>query len=93
MNCHEKLAHASGALSEIYTLVTSCVAIDAPIEVHELAEAVASRILSSAHKVHSAPAWFVHGWEERLWAEFESGKIHACGTDKPCNRIATQLDK
>lgn len=89
---NEKLAHASGALADIYILTTSCVAVDASKEAHELAEAITRRILCSAHKVHHAPSWFRHEWERQLWQELEKGQICTCGIDELLRNISLEED-
>lgn len=81
LDSEEKLAHAAGALSDIYILATSCIAIDALEEVHNLAKAIVRRTLSSAHTTHRSPSWFIHDWERRLWEEFETGAISPCGAE------------
>jgi hypothetical protein len=75
----EKLAHTAGALSDIYILTTSCVAVNASEETHKLAETITRRILSSGHPTHCPPSWFRHDWEKQLWQEYQSGLIGVCG--------------
>lgn len=77
----KQLAHASGALDDIYVLATSCVAPNAARSTHELAQAVIRRLLCSADQPRKPPPRFAHDWERELWRQHESGEIQACGED------------
>jgi hypothetical protein len=85
-----RLSHASGALSDIMTLVTSCVPRDASPEVRRLAEGVLRRILASADHVRSAPSYYIHGWEETAWRDYLDGGAKGCAEDRPCLDAAKQ---
>lgn len=61
------------------------------VELHKVAEAVLSRILSSADRVRSAPSYFRHEWEEKLWAAYLGRRINACASQEPCVKLAGQL--
>ena len=61
------------------------------VELHKIAEAVLSRILSSADRVRSEPSFFRHPWEEKLWAGYKGRRIDACASEKPCLTLAAEL--
>jgi hypothetical protein len=84
----ERLSQASGALSDIEVLVTSCVA---SADDSRIPKAVLDRILSSAHKVHRRPSWFRFPWEKDLWEKYERGGINACGHTGACCDVAQNL--
>jgi hypothetical protein len=90
---HSQLSHASGALSDIQIIVTSCVPKDANGKLKEIASAVLQRILCSANKVHSKPSWYIHDWEKELWKKYLNGDFKACATDIPCIQEADRLEK
>jgi hypothetical protein len=79
------LSQASGALSDIYATITSCVPTDAPKETHELCESILFRILSSDHRKHAHYGSFRHPWEAKLWKQYQSGEL------KPCGPIKTRM--
>lgn len=87
----ERLAHASGALNDIQTLVTSCVAHDASDDAKKLARNVLRRILNSADQVRSRPSWYVHEYESELFESYMSGALRACSSDIACIREAKRL--
>jgi hypothetical protein len=79
----ERAAHANGALSDIITLVTSCVAKDCSQETRTVAENVLDRILCSASMVHVKPSWYVHDWERDLYEKYLNRQTKACTSDAP----------
>lgn len=75
----ERLAQASGALSDILNLVTDSVpAVDASPELVEMCEFILGRILTSADRPRNKPGWYRHGWERKRWEKYLSGETKAC---------------
>jgi len=81
----ERLSHASGALSDINIIITSCVgkAETRPQKVDEVCSSVLQRILCSADVVRQKPSWYIHDWEKELWEKYLSGELKACASDNP----------
>jgi hypothetical protein len=61
------------------------------VELHKIAEAVLSRIMCSADRVRSAPSYFRHDWEEKLWSDYLGRRIDACASRIPCMTLAGRL--
>ena len=86
-----QLAQANGAGADIITLITSCVAQDAPEEVHKLAESVLERLLCSSQTEWNKPRWFIHPWERELWRKYIDQELNACASDQPSIDEARRL--
>jgi len=87
----EQLGQASGALSYIQSLSTSSVKKEWPEEVKRVFQVILNRILSSAHKVHLEPRWYIHDYEREEWEKYLSGQTKACASDKPSKDVAAAL--
>lgn len=84
----DALGQANGALSDISTIVTSCVGADDPSRVHAIAEAVHGRILASASAVWDEPSWYRHHWEEEQFRRYLAGDIKACASEISSSELA-----
>lgn len=86
-NTEKRLSQASGALSDIQILVTSCVNREAPKETQELAETILLRILCSADQARTKPSFYIHVWEKKAWERY----LKACASDMPCINVSKEL--
>lgn len=87
-----RLSHASGALSDIQHLVTSCVDKNANEHTKEIASAVLSRILCSADRVRNKPSWYIHDYERELFEKYLNGETKACASNNSCIEEARELN-
>jgi hypothetical protein len=87
----ERFSQASGALSDIKILVTSCVSRNCDLKTRNIASSVLGRILSSAHDVHRKPNWYIHDFEKEIHERYESGTLNACSYDESSKSVAQKL--